>query len=342
MIPHSFSYHVWVMLMLYELTKVKTRRVLLACFVVFLLIILKLGYTQLVSYSYLKNKADDLWQRSFPVEGDRGEILDQDGEVLATNLTTSSLVVIPSQINDPALASQKLAEILDCDAALLFEKLSKRASIVRIAPEGRQLDDKKSADIAALHMNGLYLIKDSKRYYPNGAYLSHVLGFVGIDNQGLVGLELKYDEFLVAKKGSINYYMDAKGYSLPLYPTEYVAPSSGMDLVLSVDADIQSVVERELNNAYETYDPDGIWALAMDPDSGAILAMASKPDFDPNHYSDYSSEIYNQNIPIWKTYEPGSTFKIITFASALNENLFDMDKDTYYAVSYTHLTLPTT
>ena len=337
MIPHSFSYHIWVMLMLYELTKVKTRRVLLACFIVFLLIILKLGYTQLVSYSYLKNRADDLWQRSFPVEGDRGEILDQDGEVLATNLTTSSLVVIPSQINDPALASQKLAEILDCDAALLFEKLSKRASIVRIAPEGRQLDDKKSADIAALHMNGLYLIKDSKRYYPNGAYLSHVLGFVGIDNQGLVGLELKYDEFLVAKKGSINYYMDAKGYSLPLYPTEYVAPSSGMDLVLSVDADIQSVVERELNNAYETYDPDGIWALAMDPDSGAILAMASKPDFDPNHYSDYSSEIYNQNIPIWKTYEPGSTFKIITFASALNENLFDMDKDTYYDIGYEYV-----
>ena len=82
MIPHSFSYHVWVMLMLYELTKVKTRRVLLACFIVFLLIILKLGYTQLVSYSYLKNKADDLWQRSFPVEGDRGEILDQDGNPL--------------------------------------------------------------------------------------------------------------------------------------------------------------------------------------------------------------------------------------------------------------------
>ena len=101
-----------------------------------------------------------------------------------------------------------------------------------------------------------------------------------------------------------------------------------------IDGEIQDIVERELNNAYDTYNPDGIWALAMDPNTGKILAMSSKPDFNPNDYKSADKDVYNHNIPIWKTYEPGSTFKIITFSSALNENLFDMDKDTYFDKGY--------
>ena len=103
---------------------------------------------------------------------------------------------------------------------------------------------------------------------------------------------------------------------------------------MTIDGDIQDIVERELNNAYDTYNPDGIWALAMDPNTGKILAMACKPDFNPNDYKSADKDVYNHNIPIWKTYEPGSTFKIITFSSALNENLFDMDKDTYFDKGY--------
>lgn len=297
-------------------------------------IALKLGYSQLVSYEMLKSKATDLWQRSFPVEGDRGEIRDASGNVLATNLTTASLVVVPSQIDDPISAAHEVASILGCDEKTLYQKFVRQASIVRIAPEGRQLPETIADKIQNLRLNGLYLIKDSKRYYPQGTSLSHVLGFVGIDNQGLVGLELKYDEFLVAKQGSINYYMDAKSHNLPLYPNEFIAPSKGFDIELTINGDVQSIMERELNNAYATYNPDGIWALAMDPKTGAILGMSSKPDFDPNHYEEYSASIYNQNIPIWKSYEPGSTFKIITFASALNEELFDMDQDTYYDIGY--------
>lgn len=323
--------------MIFATIQKKTKRILFVCGLLFIAIALKLGYSQLVSYEMLKGKATDLWQRSFPVEGDRGEITDANGNVLATNLTTASLVVVPSQIDDPILASQKVAEILECDEKKLYDKFTRKASIVRIAPEGRQLDDEKATQIQNLGLNGLYLIKDSKRYYPNGSSLSHALGFVGIDNQGLVGLELKYDEFLVAKQGSINYYMDAKSHNLPLYPNEFVAPSHGFDIELSINGDVQAIMERELNNAYDTYHPDGVWALAMDPKTGAVLGMASKPDFDPNHYSQYDATIYNQNIPIWKSYEPGSTFKIITFASALNENLFDMDKDTYYDVGYEYV-----
>ena len=323
--------------MTYQLIQKKLKLVMYAVMAIFMVILLKLAYSQIVSYSLLKEKASELWQRSFPVEGDRGEILATNGEVLATNLTTSSLVVIPNQIQDPVSCANKLAVILGTDETALYEKITKSASIIRISPEGRQLDDETAKAIDNLKLSGVYLIKDTIRYYPNGNYLSHTLGFVGIDNQGLVGLELKYDEYLKAVNGSINYYMDAKSQNLALYPSEYVEPMEGFDIKLTINKEIQDIVERELENAYEKYNPEGIWAIAMDPKTGAILAISSKPDYDPNNYQDYDATIYNQNIPIWMTYEPGSTFKVITMASALNEGLIDLDNQTYYDNGYEYV-----
>lgn len=320
--------------MIYELTRKKIRLVKIITIIIILAIILKISYIQIIDRVNIYNKAVDLWQRSFPVEANRGLILDSDNNVLATNLTTASLVVVPSQIKDVVDTAHKLAEILNVDVKTMEEKISKNVSIQRIQPEGRQLDDETAARIDRLKLSGVYLIKDTKRYYPNGSYLGQTLGFVGIDNQGLLGLELKYDAYLNGNNGSINYFMDAKSNPVSLYPSIYNAPTSGFNLQLTIDGDIQDIVERELDNAYDTYDPDGIWALAMDPNTGKILAMASKPDFDPNDYQNADPDVYNQNIPIWKSYEPGSTFKIITFSSALNENLFDMDKDTYYDQGY--------
>ena len=184
---------------------------------------------------------------------------------------------------------------------------------------------------------GINIDEDTKRYYPGNNYLSHCLGFVGIDNQGLLGLELEYDSFLKGKNGSIDYYMDAKSHNLKMYPSHYTYSQSGMNITLTIDKRVQDVLERELSNAYDTYHPDGIWALAMNPKNGEILGIASYPNFNPNDYQNEDKDIYNQNIPIWKTYEPGSTFKIITFSSALNENLFDMDKDTYYDKGYEYV-----
>jgi len=323
--------------MTYQLIQKKLKLVMYAVMAIFMVILLKLAYSQIVSYSLLKEKASELWQRSFPVEGDRGEILATNGEVLATNLTTSSLVVIPNQIQDPVSCANKLAVILGTDETALYEKITKSASIIRISPEGRQLDDETAKAIDNLKLSGVYLIKDTIRYYPNGNYLSHTLGFVGIDNQGLVGLELKYDEYLKAVNGSINYYMDAKSQNLALYPSEYVEPMEGFDIKLTINKEIQDIVERELENAYEKYNPEGIWAIAMNPKTGAILAISSKPDYDPNNYQDYDATIYNQNIPIWMTYEPGSTFKVITMASALNEGLIDLDNQTYYDNGYEYV-----
>lgn len=323
--------------MLFEHSVKKIRKVEITVIFLIVALILKVGYIQIINRNEIYEKAIQSWQRSFPVQANRGKIYDSTGSILASDLTTSSLVVVPSQITDKATTALQLAKILNVSETVLKEKLEKKVSIQRISPEGRQLDDSTARAISRLSLPGVYLIKDTKRYYPNHNYLSHCLGFVGIDNQGLLGLELEYDEYLSGENGSIDYYMDAKSHNLNMYPSTYTSPQSGMNITLTVNKDIQDIVERELNNAYDIYHPEGIWALAMDPQNGDILAIASKPDFDPNDYKNSSQDIYNQNIPIWKTYEPGSTFKIITFASALNENLFDMDQDTYYDKGYEYV-----
>lgn len=324
-------------MMLFEHSVKKIRKVEITVIFLIVALILKVGYIQIINRNEIYEKAIQSWQRSFPVQANRGKIYDSTGSILASDLTTSSLVVVPSQITDKATTALQLAKILNVSETVLKEKLEKKVSIQRISPEGRQLDDSTARAISRLSLPGVYLIKDTKRYYPNHNYLSHCLGFVGIDNQGLLGLELEYDEYLSGENGSIDYYMDAKSHNLNMYPSTYTSPQSGMNITLTVNKDIQDIIERELNNAYDTYHPEGIWALAMDPQNGDILAIASKPDFDPNDYKNSSQDIYNQNIPIWKTYEPGSTFKIITFASALNENLFDMDQDTYYDKGYEYV-----
>lgn len=297
-------------------------------------IVIRLGYSQFYAYQELSLKATESWQRGFPLEAARGKIYDSQQKVLVDNLTTSSLIIVPSQVKDPINTAIQLSKILGCTEEKILDKIKKKVSVERIQPEGRQLAEDKAYQIDRLKLPGVYLVQDTLRYYPNKNYLAQTLGFVGIDNQGLVGLELKYDEYLSGVNGSINYYMNAKSQNLNVYPADYIYPTNGMDIELTIDTRVQDVIERELNNAYLTYEPDSILCLAMNPKNGKILGMCSKPDFDPNDYKNADSEIYNRNLPIWKSYEPGSTFKIITFSSALNENLFDMDKDTYYDKGY--------
>lgn len=312
----------------------KIKKVQIILLLIIIAILLRLSYSQFYAYEDLSLKATDSWQRSFPIEAARGKIYDRDHEILVDNLTVSSLIVVPNQIQDKEMTAKYLAKILECDEQTLLDKLNKKVSVERIQPEGRQLNEEKASQIDQLKLPGVYLVQDTLRYYPYKNYLAQTLGFVGIDNQGLIGLELKYDEYLSGTNGSINYYMNAKGQNIQLYPADYVYPTNGLDIELTIDKRVQDVVERELNNAYLTYQPDSILALAMDPRNGQILAICSKPDYDPNDYQNADSDIYNRNLPIWKSYEPGSTFKVITFSSALNENLFDMDKDTYYDKGY--------
>ena len=182
---------------------------LIICFL-FLLIVGKVFYIQVIDYGKLSTYAENLWGRNLPIESNRGLITDRNGVVLADNVTTSSLVFIPNQIEDKEKTAKLIAEILDVDEKEIYQHVTKKTSIERVHPEGRRLSYEVADQISDLNLPGVYLIKESKRNYPFGNYLSQTLGFVGIDNQGLSGLELMYDKYLTGSYGAIKYFSDAK------------------------------------------------------------------------------------------------------------------------------------
>ena len=279
-------------------------------------------------YKKLNTLAENLWSRNLPVQADRGRILDRNGKELAGNLTTTLLVVVPNQIKDKEDASRKIAEVLNVDYEKIYKHLSKNVSIEKVHPEGRKLSYETAQKLSDLNIEGVYLLKESKRDYKYPEILSHVLGYVGIDNQGLSGLELYYNDYLTGKDGSIKYLSDGKGHKLNLAEV-YEAPTSGIDISLTIDLDLQLAAENEVDNAMKKYNAEGAMIIAMDPNTSEILAMASRPTFDSNNYQNSSTEIINRNLPIWMTFEPGSTFKIITLASSLEEKTIDLFTDTY-------------
>ena len=307
----------------------RIRIVLLVIIFVFIVIIGKVFYIEVIEYGKLNTLASNLWSRNLPIEADRGKIYTVDGEIVAGNLTTTSLVFIPNQIKDKEIVATKISEILGLSKEKIEEHLYKNSMMERVHPEGRRLSYEIADKIEDLKFDGVYLLKESKRYYPHDEMLSHVLGYVGIDNQGLSGLELEYDDILTGEYGSIQYFSDAKGNNLER-SSVYVEPEDGLDIYLTVNYSIQTSIERELNNVVSKYNPEGAWAIAMDPNTGEILGMSSRPNFDPNNYQDYDAETINRNMAIWASYEPGSTFKILTLSSAVNEKKVDLLKDTFY------------
>ena len=303
--------------------------VLLIILFIFIIIIAKVFYIEVIDYKKLNSLASGLWSRNLPIEADRGNIYTVDGEAIASNLTTTSLVFIPNQIKNKDLVAEKISEILDVPKSKIEEHLYKKSMMERVHPEGRRLSYEIADKIENLHFDGVYLLKESKRYYPHNEMLSHVLGYVGIDNQGLSGLELEYNDILTGEYGSIQYFSDAKGNNLERNSV-YVEPEDGLDIYLTVNYGIQSSIERELDNVVLRYNPDGAWAIAMDPNTGEILGMSSRPNFNPNNYKNYDTETINRNMAIWASYEPGSTFKILTLSAAVNEGKVDLLKDTFY------------
>lgn len=307
----------------------KMKIFVIGVFIVFVIVILKVFYIQVFEYDKLNSLASSLWSRNLPIEADRGKIYDRNGVVLADNITTTSLVLIPNQIKDKKDVTEKLAKILNVSYDQMKEHVYKNTSIERVHPFGRRLDYKVAEKIEKLNLEGVYLVRESKRSYPYGTELSHTLGFVGIDNQGLSGIELQYDDYLTGSYGAIKYFSDAKGNKLDLAQV-YESPQNGVNVTLTINQKIQASVERELNNVVTKYNPETALAIAMDPNTGEILAISSRPNFDAVNYQNYDIETLNRNLPIWATYEPGSTFKIITLSAALNEGLVDLDKETFY------------
>lgn len=303
--------------------------VLIIFLLIFFIIFFKVFYIQVFFYKKLSNLSDDLWSRNLPISAARGKILDRKGRVLADNQTITSLVIIPNQIKEPEKVAKTISDILHTDYNDMYRHVTKKTSIERVHPEGRNLSFETADKINSYKFKGVYLVKESKRYYPNKEMLSHVLGYTGIDNQGLSGIELLYDKYLTGEDGAIKYYSDAKGNKLDMAEV-YNAPESGLDIMLTIDYDIQTSIERELDNINTAFNPDHALAIAMDPNTGEILAMSSRPNFDPNNYKKYSTDTLSRNLPIWMTYEPGSTFKIITTAAAVEEGVVNLEKDTFY------------
>ncbi|WP_026906023.1 stage V sporulation protein D [Paucisalibacillus globulus] len=317
-----------------RVSTVTVRKRLVAVFligiIVFSIIDLRLGYVQFVLGDELMEKADKLWSRNIEFQPERGHILDVNGEIMAENVTAPSVVLVPRQIKDPEDTAKKLAEILDMPVEKALEHVTKASMSENINPEGRKLSDEQVRAIRTLNIEGVYLAKDSIRHYPFGDDLSHVLGFAGIDNQGLMGLELYYDDLLNGEKGSLSFYSDAKGKRLNQLADVYSPPKDGYDLVTTIDSRINTIMERELDLAVAKYNPDGALAIAVDPDTGGILGMTTRPNFHPENYQEVDPTIYSRNLPIWSTYEPGSTFKIITLAAALEEEVVNLQDDHFH------------
>ena len=315
--------------MFYQDKHFRIRLVVLFVTLLLIAVILKVFYIQVFQYQKLNSLANDLWQRNLPITPDRGLILDRNGKVLASNITTTSLYLVPNQIKNKEEVAKTLSEILEVPYDEMYKHVSKRTSIERVHPEGRQLSFEIADKINSYNYDGIYLLKEAKRYYPYNDLLSHVLGYVGIDNQGLSGLELKYNEELTGTSGSIKYYSDAKGNRLNK-AEEYKEAISGNNVYLTIDLDLQQSVERELDNAVAKYNPEHALAIAINPKTGEILAMASRPSYNPNEYQTYTQEVLSRNLPIWMTYEPGSTMKITTLSAAINEGVVNLFTDTFY------------
>lgn len=308
------------------------KRILFTYFVIlfaFGILFIRLTYVKVIKSDEYYEKALDLWTRNAPIEGRRGNIYDRNGNLIVGSKLTPTLVAIPKQIEDKEYVSKQIASIVGCTKEAIKRHLSKSVSVEILKPEAQKITVEQAMEIAKLNIQGIYIVGDSSRYYPYPEVLSQVIGIVGIDNQGISGIEYIYDEYLKGKKGSLQIFTDAHGDTIDDLSGSYESASSGFDIYLTIDLNIQLSLERVLDNAYKKYTPDDALGLAIDPKTSEVLAMVSRPTFDLENYQDYPQEIYNRNLPIWKSYEPGSTFKVCTFSAGLEEGVFSLDEGFY-------------
>jgi stage V sporulation protein D (sporulation-specific penicillin-binding protein) len=274
-----------------------------------------------------KYQAAALTQRLHEIEiqPKRGLITDRNGKKLAINVSLDSVVVNPRQIKNVDQASAALAEALGLPVEQVRTKLSRDTSFEWVA---RKIEPEKSKAVRALKLDGVYLVEESDRFYPNGTLLSHVIGFAGIDNQGLEGLELVYDKQLRGTWGRFLGETDAYNREIPGGEKQYLPSKDGCNLILTIDEVLQHIVEREIDRLMEETKAKGAAILIADPNTGEILALANRPTFDPNNPTAVP-DTNRRNLAVWYNYEPGSTFKIVTAAAAMEEKLVQ-ENDGFY------------
>ena len=338
-------------------TKKRVLIMLAVCILAVAVLFSRLVYIQIIKSEYYSQKAYTQQTRSKSVEAKRGTIYDTTGDrILAQSISTNIVTAVPNSVNKDKKEeiAQNLAKILELDKDEILNKLNKRVSSVTIATKVDQ--EKSKALLEYINENeitGISVDEDMLRVYPYGTLLSHVLGFVGTDNQGLAGIEAYYDSNLSGNPGKIVASFDGGGRETPFTQEQYIAAEDGKDIVLTIDATIQSIVEKYLSKAVEENIAEYGSIIIMRPSTGEVLAMANYPTFDPNDpftpntqelkdsWENMStSERSNALNQMWRnkaisyTQEPGSTFKLITSVAALEENIVNIDDKTFYCSGY--------
>ncbi|RIV28263.1 stage V sporulation protein D [Alicyclobacillaceae bacterium I2511] len=280
----------------------------------------RLAYIQVGQTQWLSGRAHNLWSRSIPVQGVRGTISDDHGLPLVYTATAPSVLSVPAQVTNKSSTATKLSNVLHMSAEKILQTLQQHKAMVWISPGGRRITDTQAEAVRALHLPGIYITEEGKRTYPEGSLASQVLGITGADNQGITGIEKQYNSVLSGQPGYIEFYANAKGQRMPGTGEQYIPPVNGDNIQLTINTQIQQFVEREIEQSVAEYHPNSVTAIVANPKTGAILAMANYPTFNPAHWRDYPPNTYNQNLAIWQTFEPGSTFKVVTLSAALQEN----------------------
>lgn len=298
------------------------------CFALFLILGGRLVYLMVFQSDYYTEKAKELHERERSIKAARGRILDANGKVIADNKTVCTISVIHNQIRDPDQIVQVLSKELDLSEEYVRKRVEKYSSIEKIKSN---VEKEKGDAIRAYNLEGVKVDEDYKRYYPYDSLASKVLGFTGGDNQGIIGLEVKYEEYLRGKDGMILTVTDARGVELDAAGEERIEPVPGNDLYTSLDMNIQSYATQLAKQVMETKEAERVSILVMNPQNGEIMAMADVPEFNLNDpytlpeaqeglTEEKKQELLNamwRNGCISDTYEPGSTFKIVTAAAGL-------------------------
>ncbi len=325
------------------LMKKKIILVLIVVVLILLFLIGRVAHIQLNRGYELQEKAFEQQTRDRLIKANRGTIYDRNMNELATTRTVASISVVNSQVEEPEVVAKKLSDILELDYDYVLEKVNKKVALERIKTK---VDRDIANQIRDLDLAGVKIDEDILRVYPYNNLLSHVMGFVGRDNQGIIGLEARYDKYLSGEQGKIMTETDARGRELDNATELRESPKDGYGLVTSIDLTLQQYVENILDSAMETTKAKRTAIILMNPNNGEILAMANKPNFNLNEPFEINDEelsfiwdyltaeeqnnYLNQmwrNFVINDTYEPGSTFKIITTVAGLEEGVSTADTE---------------
>ena len=319
-------------------TRYRKKIVILAigCAVLLILLGVRLSYVMISQSEYYTDKALQLHQRERNIKAQRGKIYDATGEILADNVTVCSVSVIHNQIKDKEAVISLLTEKLGLSDEYVRKRVEKVTSIEKIK---NNVDKSIGDEIRSYNLAGIKVDDGYKRYYPYGELASKVMGFTGGDNQGIIGLEVVYDDVLLGTDGTILTYTDARGVELTEWGEERVEPIPGENLCISLDRNIQSYATQLAYQAMKTKEADSVSIVVMNPKNGEIMAMVNVPEFDLNDPYNLNvdegtlteEERMNRLNSMWRngcindTYEPGSVFKIITSAAGLEEGVVDVD-----------------